>query len=122
MLKNKARGQNRKRLAIDGLGIQGDYRDTEEISDGSKKPLLIYFAGVEHLHSPGATIQILRELGCFLVRFHPARHQKIDDRFVDCRAHLSVVAAVYDRWGVQQSAVIDRRYRSHWLRAHGQIR
>src|SRR5438094_9334176 len=112
MLKNKARGQNRKRLAIDGLGIQGDYRDTEEISDGSKKPLLIYFAGVEHLHSPGATIQILRELGCFLVRFHPARHQKIDDRFVDCRPHLSVVLAAYPSRVLRNRAALRGRYRS----------
>src|SRR6478672_124685 len=40
MLKNKSRRQNREGLAINGLGIERNDRDAEEISNGSEKSLL----------------------------------------------------------------------------------
>ena len=88
MLKNKPRRQNRKRLAIDALGVERDQRDAEEISNGRKKPILVHLPGVEHLYCPGTAVEILGELGRFFAGCHASRHQKVDDGFVDCRTHL----------------------------------
>ena len=71
MLKYQPRRQNGKCLAIDAFGFDRNYRDTEEVSDGGKKSLLIDLARVEHLCRPRPAVEILGELGCFLSRRHP---------------------------------------------------
>ena len=90
VLKNKSGRQNRKRLAINCLGVQRDDWDAEEISNGREKTLLVHLAGIENLGRPGTAVEILRELGGFFARFHPARDQKIDNRFAYRRAHLQL--------------------------------
>ena len=66
MLKDEAAGQDRQCLAVDHLRIDRDNRDTEKISYGTEKPLLIHLSGIEHLTRPGAAVEARCELHRFV--------------------------------------------------------
>ena len=79
MLENEPAGQKRKRLAIDRFRVDRNHWDAEEISDRREKPLLVDFAGVEHLGRPGPAVKILRRAARLPRAIPPASDQKIDD-------------------------------------------
>jgi hypothetical protein len=87
VLKNKTTRQDRQCLPVYFLRVDRHNRHTEEIPDGPEKTVLIHFAGIEHLADPRTTVQILRELHCFVARSHASGEQNIYDRLAGRRAH-----------------------------------